>query len=189
MKHLLWNALLLAGLAGCAKNEQATPTVPANTLRLTVKGQPVTFPASAATVVLSNRGTQWCLTAKATDATRAGIQVTAFSSGASLEEPGRYAATPPGSTGGAYSEYGYRVLADFKNACGTTIYQNGYITYNTGVIPAGLPDTLPEFTLTIVTVDAAAHTMSGSFAGTYWKGCDKLDIADGQFNLPYTVQP
>lgn len=140
--------------------------------------------------MFSDQGKGWSLVAKAADAARTSIAIGETSSGPSLETPGLYSGIPSNSpVGAAYSMYGYLVPANFNNACGTTIYQNDYITYETAVIPGGLTTTLPEFTLNIVTVDTVAHTMSDTFAGIYWKGCDKLEVTDGEFNLPYTVQP
>ena len=188
MKHFLF-FILLVGLVSCAKNE-VTPTIPANTLRLTVRSKQVTFPARPATIVLSAQGMRWALSAKAADADSTTISIDAASSEQSLEAPATYSGILSNSPArSANSVYGYRVPLDFNNACGTTIYQGNNITYTTTSIPYGLTNGLPEFTLTIITVDAVAHTMSGTFAGTYWKGCDKLAITDGQFNLPYTVKP
>lgn len=185
MKHLLF-LILLGGLVGCAKKD-ATPTIPmiqVNTLRLTVKGEQVTIPASSAALMLSEKGAKWSLKAQSPNASINYIEVFGYSDVSSLEIPGSYSENTSPNTGvGAHSIYGYKVLADFTNSCGLKMYTGNFITY------ASFATTNPVFTLTIKTVDAAAHTMSGTFAGTYWKGCDKLEITDGQFNLPYTVMP
>ena len=175
-------------LVACSCSKKEAP-IPSNSLQLTVQGKQIIFLASTATVTLSKKNTKWDLAAKTTDATLTSILVGASSSGASVEEPGSYSANSSNATANAGSTYGYYVLADFNNACGTTIYQYDYITYNTGAVPAGLPSTLPNFTLTIKSVDRNSHTVSGTFAGSYWKSCDKVEITDGQFNLPYTVKP
>lgn len=188
MKYYILSVLLLPGLVGCGgKSEDA---IPADTLQLTVQGKRISFPANVATITLSNRNSQWYLAAQATDAAKTTILIGVSSGGASLEATGSYSGSGGGSAyGNASSMYGCLVLANFRNSCGVDIYQNDYITYYTGVIPAALTTTLPDFTLTIKQVNTGSHTMSGTFAGTYWKGCDKLKITDGQFNLPYTVKP
>lgn len=186
MKAYLLVGLLSGGLLSCAKEE----AIPANSLQMMVQGKQVTFSASAATIALSGKNTQWQLSAQAPDAAKTSIIIGASSAGASMETAGSYAGSTAGNAyGSAGSTYGYLVVADFRNSCGVDIYKNDYITYNTGVIPAGLTTTLPNFTLTIRQVDTGSHTMSGTFSGTYWKGCDKVEITAGQFNLPYTIKP
>jgi hypothetical protein len=188
MKQYLLSTLLLAGVVGCSKKDDATPTIPANTLRLTLKGQQVIFPASAATLTISQKGTLLDLAAQAPDASQSSITLQAGSA-TSVEVPGFYSGDPYNQTktGSASSVYGFIVPGSVRNPCGNLM--SGHVTYQTGVIPAGLLTTNPDFTLTIHAVNTAAHTMSGTFAGTYWKGCDKLAVTDGQFNLPYTVLP
>lgn len=186
MKQLLLSTLLLVGVIGCSKND-ATPAIPANTLQLTLKNKRVVFPASTATLTISQKGTQLALAAQARDTTRASITINAGAP--DTESPGFYSGDPynKSATGGVLSKYGYLVTGYFQNPCGNPM--GGYVTYETGATPAGALTTFPDFAFTVLTVNKAAHTMSGTFAGSYWKGCDKMEITDGQFNLPYTVLP
>jgi hypothetical protein len=187
MKHLLLSALLLTGVISCSKNDDATPALPANTLQLTLKNKQVVFPASATTLTISQKGTSLYLTAQALDTTDASITIRAGA--LDTESPGLYSADPynKSATGGVISKYVYRVTGYYRNPCGNPM--TGYVTYETGATPAGALTTFPDFALTVLAVDKAAHTMSGTFTGSYWKGCDKMEITHGQFNLPYTVVP
>jgi hypothetical protein len=186
MKTLLLAGLLLAGLSGCSKNG-ATPTIPANTLQLTLKNKQVIFPASAASLTISQKSTSLHLAAQVRDTTHASITIDAGAP--DTESPGFYSADPynKSAKGGVISKYGYLVIGYFQNPCGNPM--GGYVSYETGATPAGALTTFPDFAFTVLTVDKAAHTMSGTFSGGYWKGCDKMEITDGQFNLPYTVLP
>jgi hypothetical protein len=187
MKYLILSALLLAGVVGCSRSNEATPTIPANTLQLTLGNKQVVFPASAATLTISQQGSSLYLAAQALDAIDTSITIQAGAKDTEL--PNFYAADAynQSATGGVISKYGYLVTGYYKTPCGSPM--GGHVMYETGATPAGELTTFPDFTLTVLAVDKAAHTMSGTFAGSYWKGCDKMEITDGQFNLPYTVQP
>jgi len=187
MKKLLLAGLLLAGLSGCSKKEDAKPSIPANTLQLTLKNKRVIFSASAASLTISQKNTSLHLAAQVRDTTHASITIDAGAP--DTESPGFYSADPynKSATGSVLSRYGYLVNGYFQNPCGNPM--GGYVTYETGATPAGALTTFPDFAFTVLTVDKAAHTMSGTFAGSYWKGCDKMEITDGQFNLPYTILP
>lgn len=187
MKHFILSALLLVGMVSCSKSNDATPAIPANTLQLTLKNKQVVFPISATTLTISQKGTSLYLAAQALDATDTSIIINAGAR--DTESPGLYSADPynKSATGGVISKYGYLVNGYFRNPCGNPM--SGHVTYETGATPAGELTTVPNFALTVLAVNKAAHTMSGTFAGNYWKGCDKMEITDGQFNLPYTVVP
>ena len=118
MKHLLLSALLLVGLIGCSKGDEAAPTISANIMQLTLKNQRVVFPASAATLTISRKGTLLDLTAQALDATDASIAIQA--GGANMEFPGLYLGDPYTrlKTGSASSKYGYVVTGYYQNPCG-----------------------------------------------------------------------
>lgn len=112
MRHIIRCVLLLLGVAGCSKSNEATPSIPANTLQLILKGQQVVFPASAATLTISQKGTLLDLTAQAFDVTQASIRIQA-SSATLMELPGFYSGDPyrQAKTGSASSVYGFIVPA------------------------------------------------------------------------------
>lgn len=179
MNQYVLCVLVVAGLTTCAKKEEA---VPANTLQFTVKGaqgQQLSFSPSVATVTLSDGNTVCLLTAKTADAN---FNFELVTGGSSVAVPGTYSASQAAFPA-IRSQYGYQVVTDFTNRCGTIIYKNDYITYQTYSTNA------PACTLVIRAVDPARHTISGSFSGTYWKGCGSVEIVDGQFNLPYLTKP
>jgi hypothetical protein len=177
-QYLLFSTCLLVGLASCAKKEAAFP---ANTLQMKVKGQQVTFPVSGVTAVFNQRYKEFDLTATAPDAAKTSLQFKVVANNRTFEVPATYATGKPGAST-VESVYGYLVLTAFQNYCGQTIYPNDYITYHTYTIT-------PVCTFTIETIDTDRQVFSGTFSGAYWKGCDKLEITNGQFNLPYTVKP
>lgn len=110
MKKLLLAGLLFAGLSGCSKKgEDAKPTIPANTLQLTLQNKRVVFPASAASLTISQKNTSLHLAAQARDTTRASITIDAGAP--DTESPGFYSADPynKSATGGVISKYGYLV--------------------------------------------------------------------------------
>jgi len=169
----------VVGLAACAKKEE---TMPANTLQFTVKGAQgrlLAFSPSATTITLSDHNTVCVLTAKTADAN---FNFELATGGPSVEVPSTYTASQA-MFPSVRSQYGYQVVTDFSNRCGTTIYKNDYITYQT------YSTNMPVCTVVIRTVNPDQHTISGSFSGTYWKGCGSVEIVDGQFNLPYTSKP
>jgi hypothetical protein len=173
--YLLFGSWLFVSVAGCTKKEAVRP---ANTLQMTVRGQQISFPVSGVTALFNQRYKEFELTANAGDAAKTSLQIKARANYANFDEPSTHSAGALVS-----SVYGYLVLANFQNYCGQTIYTNDFITYQTSYTIK------PVFTFTIETIDTDKHVFSGTFSGDYWKGCDKLLITDGQFNLPYTLKP
>lgn len=183
MKHWLRGAalLLLYFISSCSKKEEV---IPARTLQMSVKGQQVVFTGSQVSVVVSKQGTDWALNALTADQTSIVIHLSV--QGMSVETPHVYSTANTSPYQGLESIYGFFVLTDYTNGCSQLIYSNQLVTFGTGYNSGAVRD---PFVLAIKTVDQGAHTMSGTFSGTYYKGCDRLDITDGKFNLPYTVSP
>lgn len=144
-----------------------------------VKGQEVNFPLSGVTATFNQTYKELVLLAKTSDANKNSLQIQATAN--NFAQPQTYST----ATARAFlnSSYEYFVLTGFRNACGQTVYANYSVTYRTGTTSN------PVFTLTIDALDIDKHMFRGTFSGTYWDGCDKLEITDGQFHLPYTLKP
>lgn len=163
--------------ANCSKKSDAVPAIPANTIQLTDNGQNIVFAASAATAVMETNAQgqkQLSIMAATTDNNH---QVAlSFTDRQSVETPRTYTGTTTGSS--------YIVaLTNYSTTCrpvttGTQLYQ-----FYTGTTSS------PDFQVVVQAIDATNHTVSGTFAGTYYLGCDSRRITNGQFNLPYTVKP
>lgn len=183
-----WRHFALFGLgllgSSCSKaDEEAKPIAP-NTFQLTVAGKQLTFPLSLATAVRSQQGTHWEITGAAnpsTASTGSTIVLYLDAAAGSSAGTGVYKAPTASRQAGASSVYGVVVPNGTQNVCGT--YLGGYITYQTFT---GSPE---QFEVRLQAVDTGQHTVSGTFAGIYYKGCDKVTISDGQFNLPYVDKP
>ena len=168
--------LFLALLAiGCSKKSDVGPTIPANSVQLSDNGQQVVFASSTAVMETNSLGLkQLTITAATTDNNH---QISlSVSNPQSVEVPRTYAGNA------AVSAYTVS-LTDYYTAChspnmGTRLYQ--FYSDNT---------TSPDFQVIIKTVDSASHTISGTFSGSYYLGCDNRKVTNGQFNLPYTIRP
>jgi hypothetical protein len=178
--------LLTFGLlsSGCSKaDEEAKPIAP-NTFQLTVAGKQLTFPVTLASAVRSQQGTHWEITGAtnpSTASTGSDIVLYLDAASGSLAGAGVYTAPAASGQAGAGSVYGVVVPNGTQNVCGT--YLAGHITYQTFT---GSPQ---QFEVHLQRVDTGQHTVSGTFAGIYYKGCDQVTISDGQFNLPYVDKP